>query len=145
MPKLALLACLAATLFMTGVIWFVHVVHYPLFDRVAVESFRRYHAEHTRTTTFVVLFPMVVELVASFALVVDRPEGTKPWMAWLGLALAVATWAMTFFLSVPEHGRLASGFDVESHRRLVSTNLFRAITWTGHSAVLLVMTARALR
>jgi hypothetical protein len=145
MSKLALLACLAATLFMTGVIWFVHVVHYPLFDRVGIEAFRRYHAEHTRTTTFVVLVPMVLELVTSGILVAQRPEGTEPWMAWLGMALAVTTWAVTFFLSVPEHGRLASGFDALSHRRLVSTNFFRALAWTGHSALLLVMTARALR
>ena len=145
MTKLVLLTCLASTLFMTGLIWFVHVVHYPLFDRVAVDGFPRYHAAHTRTTTFVVLPPMVLELITSVWLVGERPSGTEPWMAWSGLALAVASWATTFFLSVPAHNRLAMGFDAEVHRSLVSTNAIRVVSWTGHSAVLMIMTARALR
>ena len=145
MTKLALLTCLASTLFMTGLIWFVQVVHYPLFGRVDPDSFRRYHADHTRATALVVLLPMVLELVTSFVLVGERPDGTEPWMAWLGLAFAVATWAATFFFSVPAHNRLAGGFDPEAHRSLVSTNGIRVLAWTGHSAVLLLMTARALR
>ena len=145
MTKLALLTCLASTLFMTGVIWFVHVVHYPLFERVDLDAFRRYHADHTRTTTLVVLVPMVAELAASFLLVGQRPVGTDPWLAWLGLALAVTTWGMTFFFSVPAHNRLAAGFDVDAHRALLATNRIRVLAWTGHSAVLLWMTSRSLR
>jgi len=145
MIKLVFLTCLASTLFMTGLIWFVQVVHYPLFDRVAPEAFRRYHADHTRTTGLVVIVPMILELVTSAALVARRPEGTDPWMVWAGLTLAVATWATTFFLSVPAHNTLAGGFEAEAHARLVSTNVLRVIAWTGHSAVLLLMTARLIR
>ena len=57
MTKLVFLTCLASTLFMTGLIWFVQVVHYPLFDRVDPDSFRRYHADHTIATGFVVILP----------------------------------------------------------------------------------------
>jgi hypothetical protein len=145
MTKLILLTCLASTLFMTGLIWFVQVVHYPLFERVDLGSFGRYHADHTRSTGLVVILPMVLELLTSFALVGQRPERVEPWMAWLGLALAVATWAATFFFSVPAHNRLARGFDAEAHRTLVRTNGLRVLAWTGHSAVLLLMTARSLR
>ena len=145
MTKLVLLTCLASTLFMTGVIWFVHVVHYPLFDRVEVEAFRRYHAEHTRTTSLVVVLPMVLELLTSVSLVAKRPIGTGPWLAWLGLGLALVSWATTFVFSVPAHNRLAAGFAPEAHRWLMSTNLIRVLSWTGHSAVLLTMTARGLR
>ena len=34
-----LLTHLAATLYMVGVIWFVQVVHYPLFARAGAEGF----------------------------------------------------------------------------------------------------------
>ncbi len=143
--KLPLLTCLASTLFMTGLIWFVHVVHYPLFARVEAGAFRAYHADHSRTTTYVVILPMVLELLTAAWLVADRPAGTPPWLAWLGLGLAAASWAATFFLSVPAHGRLAIGFDAEVHRDLVRTNAVRVVTWTAHSAALLAMTARAIR
>jgi hypothetical protein len=144
-PKILLLACVASTLFMTGVIWFVHVVHYPLFDRVEPSAFRRYHADHTRTTTFVVVLPMLVELVTSAWLVVRRPDGVEPWLAWLGLALAIVSWGVTFLFSVPSHEQLSSGFDAVAHRRLVDTNLFRLLSWTAHAGVVLLMTARAIR
>ena len=39
--KLTLTACLASTLFMTGVIVFVQVVHYPLFGLVEPRAFAR--------------------------------------------------------------------------------------------------------
>ncbi len=143
--KIAFLTCLASTLFMTGLIWFVHVVHYPLFARVEAGAFARYHADHTRTTTYVVLIPMVLELVTSAYLIAGRPEGTGPGLAWLGLALVLISWAATFFLSVPSHDRLALGFDAGVHRSLVRTNAVRLASWTAHSAILLIMTARAIR
>ena len=43
-----LLAQTAATLFMTGVIWIVQTVHYPLFARVGRDEFR----EYARTRSF---------------------------------------------------------------------------------------------
>ena len=39
-----LLANAAATLFMTGVGWFVQVVHYPLLGCVGADEFRAYSA-----------------------------------------------------------------------------------------------------
>ena len=40
--KYVLLANLSATLFMVSVIWFVQMVHYPLFARVGQEKFALY-------------------------------------------------------------------------------------------------------
>ncbi len=59
--KYVLLAHLAATLFMAGVIWFVQVVHYPLFSRIGSEKFSLYSNAHSRLTTCVVGPPMLVE------------------------------------------------------------------------------------
>ncbi len=142
--KLAFIACLAATTFMTGVIWFVQVVHYPLMDRVGSEDFNNYHAGHTNLTGRVVLVPMVVELLTSAWLVFDRPRGLSPNMAILGLFLAVSTWAITFFVSVPAHDRLSLGFDPIWHRSLVGTNIFRSTAWTAHSVLLLAVTYRQI-
>jgi hypothetical protein len=36
-----LLTCVASTLFMTGLSWFVQVVHYPLFAAVGPDAFAR--------------------------------------------------------------------------------------------------------
>jgi hypothetical protein len=60
--KYVLLAHLAATLFMVGVIWFVQVVHYPLFSRIGPEKVSLYSEAHSRLTTHVVGSPMFVSI-----------------------------------------------------------------------------------
>jgi hypothetical protein len=67
--KYVLLAHLAATLFMVGVIWFVQVIHYPLFSRVGPEKFSVYSEAHSRLTTYVVGSPMLVEFSTYYATV----------------------------------------------------------------------------
>src|SRR4051812_19221054 len=142
--KWALLACLASTLFMTGLIWFVQVVHYPLFAEVDPARFRRYHAAHTRETTRVVLIPMILELLSSVVLVLGPGEALDAAMDWAGLIAAGGSWFSTFSLQVPRHNRLAAGYDHDVHRGLVATNRLRAACWTAHSAILLVTVARRL-
>ena len=143
--KTVFLACLASTLFMTGLIWFVQVVHYPLFSRVEPSAFNRYHADHTRLTTWVVLGPMTVELLTSVLMLYYRPPGTTSALVWAGLAAAILTWASTAVVQVPLHGRLSIGFDAFTQRSLVLSNSARVAAWTVHSGLLLVMQARAFK
>ena len=50
---------------MFGLIWFVQIVHYPLFGLVGVSGFPTYQAAHQSRTTFVVFPLMLVEFVTS--------------------------------------------------------------------------------
>ena len=143
--KILILVCLTSTLFMTGLIWFVQVVHYPLFDRVDRGDFLRFHADHSRLTSLVVFVPMVLELLSSLGLLIERPIGVPVWLLWLGAALAGASWLSTALIQVPLHGRLGNGFDPTVHSLLVTTNWIRCVTWTGHSAVCLGIVARMFK
>ena len=142
--ELLLLVCLASTWFMTGLIWFVQIVHYPLFGRVEPLAFARYHAAHTRRTGHVVLVPMILELATSALLVVHRPEGVQTGLVWAGLAAALLVWASTAFVQIPLHRKLASGFDPAAHRMLVWTNAFRTLIWSLHALIVLIMTTQAI-
>lgn len=120
----------AATAVMIGVIWFVQVVHYPLMALVGRDGYPAYQAAHARRTTWVVAPPMLLEL-GTGAWLVLRPSSFFPASAaWMGLALLAIVWLSTFFLQVPEHGRLERGFDPAVHRRLVRGNWVRTIAWT---------------
>lgn len=132
-----LLANLASTLFMTGLIWFVQVVHYPLFAWVGAVEFPAYSREHQHWTTFVVGPPMLLEALTAALLVAARPSGVPPWAAWTGLALVGVIWLSTAALQVPAHGRLISGFDAGVAATLVSTNWIRTAAWTARAALLL--------
>ena len=139
------LSDVAAALYMMGVIWTVQLVHYPLFLRVGAADWAAYHDAHTRQMTYVVLPAMVAELAASGLLVLARPPWLSPGLLWLGFALAVGTWAVTFFVSVPLHNTLGRGFDPDAIHRLVATNWLRTAFWTGHALVLLVQVWRLLK
>lgn len=139
--RLALLGQLGTTLPLVGLIWMVQVVVYPQFARAGTEAFPAYHAAHSSLITLVVGPLMLGELLAAGAFLVARPE----WHAWLGAALVLLIWLTTAFVSVPQHGVLARAFDAHAHAVLVSTNWIRTVAWTARGALVLYLTARALR
>ena len=128
--KLTLLLQFASTWTMIGIIWFVQVVHYPLFARVDGPAYRRFMADHTRLTGWVVGPPMLVEAAAAVLLVTQADSGVQSIAAWAGVVLVGVIWASTWLLQVPRHRQLAGGFDAQAHAALVSTNWIRVIAWS---------------
>ena len=133
-----------ATGFMTGVIWFVQIVHYPLFAAVGATDFADYHIAHSNRTTRVVALPMLLELLLSGALLASRPLGMSSTVTWLGFALAIAAWSSTFLIAVPLHSKLGGGHDSAIIARLVATNWLRTSIWTAHLALLTYALIRLL-
>ncbi len=142
--KYVLLVHVAATLFMVGVIWFVQVVHYPLFSRVGPEKFSLYSEAHSRLTTYVVGPPMLVEAATALLLVFRRPEGVPLAAALIGLALVAAVWFSTALLQVPRHTTLGSGFDRRTWSGLVLSNWVRTVAWSARGGLVLWMAARTI-
>ncbi|MHC4958884.1 MAG: hypothetical protein ACYTGN_10965 [Planctomycetota bacterium] len=132
-PVLALHA--GATLYMAGLIWFVQVVHYPLFAAVGRDGFQRYEGEHTRLTGWVVGPPMILELVTSVLLALLQPGP----LTWTGLALVVVIWLSTALLQMPAHRKLMAGFDASVQQRLVKTNWLRTAAWSARGVLALLL------
>lgn len=132
-----LLAHAGATLAMAGLVWFVQLVHYPLFARVGAEAFPAYEAEHTRRTTWIVAPLMVVEAATAAVLAVAEPSA----LTLVGLLLVTLLWASTAFVQVPLHRTLSAGFAAPAQRRLVTTNWARTALWTGRGGIALALLA----
>ena len=122
------------TIYMTGLIWFVQVTHYPLFSMIDARSFPAYEAAHCRRTTWVVLPPMLVELGFAGWLWLATPDDSST-LAAIALAMVVAIWVSTFAVQVPCHNRLNSRLDHHIVRRLVASNWLRTALWTGRTAI----------
>ena len=136
-----LLANVASTLFMVGLTWFVQVVHYPLFPLVPEDGFPEYHQQHSNRTTYVVLPPMLIEIVTSFALLTD-PPGNAQALVITGAGLAAATWLLTALAAAPAHGRIGrQGLDSQLHGRLLRISWARTLVWTAHGGVVLALLA----
>lgn len=127
---------------MFGVIWFVQVVHYPLFARVGADAFAAYESTHQSRTSIIVAPLMLAQ--AACALSVWVIPGTAAWWAPTATLLTAATWALTFLVSVPLHARLSGGFDARAVRLLVLTNWPRTAAWTAHFVVSLWMLAEGV-
>ena len=120
--RLCFLAHVAATLYMTGLIWFVQIVHYPLFSGVGDAGFSAYEQRHTALTTWVVGPPMLVEGTTALTLFWLRPGGITGAQLWIGVAVLAVIWISTALVQVPCHEVLSQGFDKAVHQRLVWPN-----------------------
>ncbi len=132
-----LLAHAAATLALAGLIWFVQVVHYPLFAAVPSQGFAAYEHANVRRTSLVVVPLMLVEALAAAALLVVDPEP----LTVAGVVLLGVVWASTLLVQAPQHGRLERGFDAARHTRLVRSNWIRTLAWSGRAVIALALLA----
>ncbi len=132
------IAHVAATLFMVGLIWTIHVVHYPLFADVGASNYVEYQAAHVDRIGVLLAFPWLLEgltLLGVLVLAVEHRDLRIP-----ALVDAVAM-AMVLVISgvwsAPAHGELADGFDAAVHDRLMTANFVRTLAWSvcGVSAV----------
>ncbi len=135
---------LAATGVMTGLIWTIHVVHYPLFALVN-EPYRPFQEAHMSRITGLLVVPWGVETVTAVGLLAVAAGGHQRALALLGLALLGAIVALTAFGAAPIHGRLVDSFDPDLHRQLLRVDLIRAIGWTVRLAVAGVMVWVSIR
>jgi hypothetical protein len=136
---LLVLANASSSLVMTGVIWFVQIVHYPLLAIVPVDNARVVAGEHQSRTAWVVGAPMAIEGVTTLWLMFDRPVQVSWLLAWTGGVCVAVALLCTVALSVPRHARMAETPDESVGRELVVTNWPRTIAWTAHGLIACIM------
>ena len=154
-PVILFVLQLAATLFMTGIIWFVQVVHYPLFARVGPAELPRYIRSNGSRTGWVVLPAMVIELATGLVGLDPkfRPAGMSRLDAWILVGLLLLIWGSTALVQSDLHDKLGkkalpnAGPEVSlAHiHHLVVSNRLRAAAWTSRSLLLLYVLSLELR
>jgi hypothetical protein len=131
--------------FMTGLIWFVQVVHYPIYTRVGPEKLPEYQAFHVRRTTLVVFPAMVAELIGGCLLLIREWQGPSQQPALWGVGLLGVIWLSTLIFQIPMHGKIGQSISSTDKSRaeelnainsLVKTNWIRTIAWSGRLILL---------
>lgn len=139
-----LMAQVVASGWMCGLIWFVQVVHYPLFGMVTGDNATRYAASHQQRTTFVVGPPMLIEMITAAWIVLATPAHVPLWLAIAGLVMVVLAWVSTAAWQIPYHVKLArDGHDDRVVTGLVRTNWARTALWSARALVSVWMLAAA--
>lgn len=127
---------LFSTLFMTGLIWLVQMVHYPSFKFVDEKLYTDFQLFHMNKITVVVLPMMLMELFS--LLLLSYLNLTTPFI--ICLILLGLIWMNTFFWNVPLHQKLVKQKDNETINRLVISNWPRTILWSVKSIYLVFFT-----
>ena len=133
-----------STVYMLGVIYFVQLVHYPLFAQVGPRFYLDYHQKHVFWTTWVVGPPMLIEAFTTCLLLLlgySGIEGINFVVHIWGTGLLFIIWLSTALIQVPCHERLINGFDQQVHRRLVNSNWLRTISWSLRTVLALYIQA----
>ena len=132
-------AHLISTIFMAGLIWFVQIVHYPLFHKVDSDRSVSYALAHQRRTSWVVGLPMSVEGISTIWRFIDPVNGRL--LPLVGGLILVRIHLSTIFLQVPKHASLTNGYSPQVVDQLIKTNWIRTIGWSARVVVAIAITA----
>jgi hypothetical protein len=138
-----LLAQLFSTAALTGLIWTIQILQYPLFAQVGEKEFPRYHASHSARITAIVGPLMGLEMLCALYILWRRPLGVSMEMAWGAMAILIVVHLTTTFLSVPAHNVLGRGFSANAHHKLVWTNWIRTVAWSARAVLSAAMIVSA--
>ena len=130
-----LLANLASTLFLTGLVWELQAVQFPLMLHAGGLDFPNY-VKHQRTRNTLLMAPaMLIELATGGLLLADPHLPHRD--VFHAALLIVVIWIVTFGSIVPIHSKLARGYNENTARTLIRVNWIRTVCWTLRSAILL--------
>jgi len=137
MEKYLFIIQILTTFMMTGIIWFVQIVHYPFFAYAVKEDFPQIGSAHATLTGYVVVPIMVLEMATSFYLAAFSQYTQFQLALGIGAGLVLLIWGSTFFIQVPILKRMLGSFSEEEHKKLVNTNWIRTILWSARSVIII--------
>ncbi|WP_323788267.1 hypothetical protein [Psychroserpens sp.] len=126
--KIILLIHVFTTVFMTGLCWFVQVVHYPLFREIDSDKFPAY--ERKNLITGVITVPiMTIELITGIILLFNSSAS----LYIINMILLAFVWLSTFLFQVPIHLKLMSEGSPKLITKVIRTNWIRTLSWTART------------
>jgi len=119
---------------MCGLIWFVQLVHYPLFRHLEGEQAKKYSLDNQRRTPWVVIPLMLMEMITALCLAAWPPAAIGRGMTIAGVGLILVIWGSTAGIQMPLHARLErEGHPPEVVAKLVQSNWLRTALWTARA------------
>jgi hypothetical protein len=140
---IAFIVTLALSLYMSGMIWSMQILEYPLFALVGPEEFPAYHRRHNRGLPLLVILPSLAAFASAVVVIFTRPSRLPLWASLVIAVLDLCIIIATVVLEAPLHAQLdREGSQAPLIRQLVQGNWIRMVLWTANALFLLVWTAQ---
>ena len=131
---------LVSCILLTGLIWVIQVVHYPLFCLVGSKEFKKYEKEHQKRISYIVGPLFLIEAFSAVVLLFFFNRlGPFKYFYLVSFVLLIGIWLSTFYLQVPLHMQLMRGKNKTLVQKLVKTNWLRTAGWSLRSSILLLL------
>jgi len=134
MYVIILTAHVFTTFFMTGLCWFVQLVHYPLFKDIPLESFPSYQKKNYRTAIITVPI-MIIEMISGLWIIYYFDS----WFFITNIILFGLILLSTLIFQIPTHLSLKDNPNLKSFNFLIRSNWIRTILWTVRSGMLIYL------
>ncbi len=142
---IAFIITLALTLYMSGMIWSMQILEYPLFALVSPKEFPAYHRRHNRGLPFLVILPSIAAFASAVVVIFTRPARLPLWASIVVAVLDLFIIIATVVREAPLHTQLdREGYSATLIRQLVQGNWIRTVLWTVNAIFLLVLTAQLM-
>ncbi len=126
------------TFFMTGLIWVIQIVHYPLFAYIGKDEFIAYEKKHSKLISFIVAPMMLIELASAIIIIISDYFISDLYILFtIAFLLLIIIWISTMLIQVPQHRILSSRYDLKAIKDLAKSNWIRTICWSLRSVILM--------
>ena len=126
----------SVTFYLLGVIYIIQVIHYPVLALIGKNEFIECHAKHMNQTSFVIAPAMILEVITMALLLYMSPIFRNDIYFIFSCVMIFLIWCVTFFISVPLHNILVSGYNYPAWKKLVLTNWIRTFAWSVRAIIL---------
>jgi len=129
--KIILIIHIVTTIFMTGLCWFVQIVHYPLFRVIENNKFPAYERKNA-ITGFITVPIMTIELLTGLILLYNYQNS----LYLLNIVLLTIIWLSTLVFQVPIHLKLMQEGSPKLITKVIKTNWIRTLSWTARTLLM---------
>lgn len=116
------------SLYLLGAIWFIQIVHYPLFIYLKFDSTHNpFSFQHSRSG-IALMIAMILELISALILLfIPYPNFLNVLILFI---FSVLTWITTLTIQIPSQNLLKNERNENVIFRLIWTNWLRTALWT---------------
>ena len=119
-----------------GILWFIQLIHYPLFFKIK-EDFEAYEKEHIKRMTYLIIPLIIPDVFLNVLLTLLLVHHPYSLLLAFSLGFNLMTWLSTLFFQIDQHKQLSCCFSLKTLKALVKTSWIRTVLWTFKTACLI--------
>jgi len=130
METFFLLINLLSTILIAGILWFVQLVHYPLFNEIPAKNFINYGYYHSRKVSGIIKPLFIVDFTTLILLLILLGSNLSTNLMIVNVTIFIITIVLTQIIFIPIHQKLSKSPNSQTISQLIRLNWIRTLIWS---------------